>query len=153
MRPWPIGSTIAPSKKHTAWRIQVGARLFGSTNAPKAFKELDIGADHDDSIQLPDLEGKPVPSKYADVLQWTPEWTKWPDFERVAVLLEVRGCTVAGLFLKLFCLLQTMWLNHTIKTLWPVYNEAIAKMAMEQAKPQIDAALKGVSIAVSRCMR
>lgn len=41
--------------------------------------------------------------------------------------------------------MQTMWLNHAIKTLWPVYNEAIAKMAMEQAKPQIDAALKGVS--------
>lgn len=38
-----------------------------------------------------------------------------------------------------------MWLNRAIKTLWPVYNEAIAKMAIEQAKPQIDAALKGVS--------
>lgn len=38
-----------------------------------------------------------------------------------------------------------MWLNHAIATLWPVYNEAIAKMAIEQAKPQIDAALKGVS--------
>ena len=41
--------------------------------------------------------------------------------------------------------LQTMWLNNAIKTLWPVYNEAIVKMATEQAKPQIDAALKGVS--------
>lgn len=40
---------------------------------------------------------------------------------------------------------QTMWLNRAISTLWPVYNEAIAKMAIEQAKPQIDAALKGVS--------
>ena len=38
-----------------------------------------------------------------------------------------------------------MWLNRAISTLWPVYNEAIAKMAIEQAKPQIDAALKGVS--------
>ena len=38
-----------------------------------------------------------------------------------------------------------MWVNRAIKTLWPVYNEAIAKMAIEQAKPQIDAALKGVS--------
>lgn len=37
-----------------------------------------------------------------------------------------------------------MWLNNAVKTLWPVYNEAIAKMAIEQAKPQIDAALKGV---------
>lgn len=57
--------------------------MFGNTKAPQAFKELDISADHDDSIQLPDLEGKPVPSKFAEVLQWTPEWTKWPDYERV----------------------------------------------------------------------
>lgn len=58
--------------------------------------------------------------------------------------LLCRNC--CWLFQTQSCLLQTMWLNHTIKTLWPVYNEAIAKMAMEQAKPQIDAALKGVSI-------
>ena len=42
-----------------------------------------------------------------------------------------------------------MWLNRAIKTLWPVYNETIAKMAIEQAKPQIDAALKGVGLFVS----
>ena len=71
--------------------FQAGARFFGSTNAPKAFRELDIKADHDDSVQLPDLEGKAVPSKYADVLQWTPEWTTWPDFERVCL------CAVAAM--------------------------------------------------------
>lgn len=41
-----------------------------------------------------------------------------------------------------------MWLNNVIKTLWPDLNIAIAKMAIEQAKPQIDAALKGVSFAM-----
>lgn len=47
---------------------------------------------------------------------------------------------------KLFNASQTMWLNTAIRTMWPVYNEIIAKMAIEQAKPQIDAALKGVKL-------
>lgn len=105
--------------------VAAGARFFGTTKATETFKELDISADHDDSIEIPDMEGRPVPASAADVLPWTPEWTKWPDYER------------------------TMWLNRAIKTLWPVYNEAIAKMAIEQAKPQIDAALKGVPVVQS----
>lgn len=30
------------------------------------------------------MEGRPVPASAADVLPWTPEWTKWPDYERVS---------------------------------------------------------------------
>lgn len=63
---------------------QAGARFFGTTKATETFKELDISADQDSSIEIPDMEGRPVPASAADVLPWTPEWTKWPDFERVS---------------------------------------------------------------------
>lgn len=102
--------------------LAAGARYFSTTKATETYKELDISADHDNSVQIPDMEGRPVPASASDVLPWTPEWTKWPDYER------------------------TMWLNNAVKTLWPVYNEAIAKMAIEQAKPQIDAALEGIPV-------
>lgn len=63
--------------------LQAGAKYFGTTKATETYKELDISADHDDSVQIPDMEGRPVPASAADVLPWTPEWTKWPDYERV----------------------------------------------------------------------
>ena len=92
------------------------------------------------------MEGRPVPASASDVLPWTPEWTKWPDYERVCIAQtqlywDTRQFTPCE---TNTCCLQTMWLNNAVKTLWPVYNEAIAKMAIEQAKPQIDAALEGV---------
>lgn len=102
--------------------LAAGAKYFGTTKATETYKELDISADHNDDIEIPDMSGRPVPASASDVLPWTPEWTKWPDYER------------------------TMWLNNVIKTLWPDLNIAIAKMAIEQAKPQIDAALKGVPV-------
>lgn len=43
-------------------------------------------------------------------------------------------------------LLQTLWLNHAVTTLWPFYNKAVAKLVLEQAKPQIDEAIKPVSL-------
>ena len=51
------------------------------------------------------------------------------------------------------CLLQTLWLNHAVTTLWPYYNKAVAKMVLEQAKPQIDEAIKpvGLCLYISGC--
>ena len=43
-------------------------------------------------------------------------------------------------------LLQTLWLNHAVTTLWPFYNKAVAKLVLEQAKPQIDEAIKPVGL-------
>jgi len=65
--------------------LQAGARYFGTTKATETYKELDISADNDDSVQIPDMEGRPVPASASDVLPWTPEWTKWPDYERVCI--------------------------------------------------------------------
>ena len=44
------------------------------------------------------------------------------------------------------CLSQTLWLNHAVTTLWPYYNKAVAKMVLEQAKPQIDEAIEPVGL-------
>ena len=51
------------------------------------------------------------------------------------------------------CLLQTLWLNHAVTTLWPYYNKAVAKLVLEQAKPQIDEAIKpvGLGLYISGC--
>ena len=50
-------------------------------------------------------------------------------------------------------LLQTLWLNHAVTTLWPFYNKAVAKLVLEQAKPQIDEAIKpvGLCLYISGC--
>ncbi|DBA90530.1 TPA: hypothetical protein ACH3X1_003782 [Trebouxia sp. C0004] len=69
--------------------LAAGARYFSTTKATETYKELDISADHDDSVQIPDMEGRPVPASASDVLPWTPEWTKWPDYERIPVVQAV----------------------------------------------------------------
>ena len=46
-------------------------------------------------------------------------------------------------------LLQTLWLNHAVTTLWPYYNKAVAKLVLEQAKTQIDEAIKPVGMCLS----
>ena len=33
---------------------------------------------------------------------------------------------------------QVTWMNHILTTLWPHYNQAIGKMVLESAKPQIE---------------
>ena len=85
--------------------MQAGARLFGTTKATETFKELDISADRDDSVEIPDMEGRPVPASSADVLPWTPEWTKWPDYERVSSCLchATAAVSAANYFQTICC--------------------------------------------------
>jgi hypothetical protein len=99
--------------------IYVGARLFGKKNRVGSYSQYGIDADADPEVQPRVNAGKPIPADLTGILEMLPKWITWPDYEK------------------------TMWMNHAMQILWPYYNKAVAKMVIEQAKPQIDAAIKG----------
>lgn len=72
---------------------------------------LDITADLDDDVPVPNLAGKPVPASSRKFLDFAPPWTKWPDYDRV------------------------LFVNSIIRTLWPYYNAAIGKIAVDATVP------------------
>jgi len=90
-----------------------GTRLFAKMFRVMDLTRFDVKADYDDKIPVPQSQGKPVPAKYRQFLQYFPMWATTPDFYRVA------------------------WMNNVMKTLWPQMNQAIGKMILETAAPQM----------------
>jgi len=62
-------------------------------------------------VPVPNLAGKPVPASSRKFLDFAPPWTKWPDYDRV------------------------LFVNSIIRTLWPYYNAAIGKIAVDATVP------------------
>jgi len=88
--------------------VTVGSVIFGSTDA-KCFKHLDEAADSNAA------DGAvPKGNEVREILELSPHWTKWPDYERVA------------------------WMNRMIATLWPHYNQAVANIVHETVTPILD---------------
>ena len=42
------------------------------------------------------------------------------------------------------CMLQVLWMNTTLKIMWPYYNQAIGQQVLEQTGPIIAEQLKPV---------
>lgn len=68
-------------------------------------------------------------SDVREILELSPHWTKWPDYERVR--------QVTQRYLSLF-LLQVAWINRLIAALWPHYNHAIANIVHETVTPILE---------------
>lgn len=62
-------------------------------------------------MPVPNLAGKPVPASSRKFLDFAPPWTKWPDYDRV------------------------LFVNSIVRTLWPYYNAAIGKIAVDATAP------------------
>lgn len=62
-------------------------------------------------MPVPNLNGKPVPASSRKFLDFAPPWTKWPDYDRV------------------------LFVNSIVRTLWPYYNAAIGKIAVDATVP------------------
>ena len=64
--------------------MQAGTKFLVKYFAQPDLKHLDIRADYDDSVPVPDTHGKPVPAKYRDFVTYFPNWVTMPDFYRVS---------------------------------------------------------------------
>lgn len=63
--------------------LQGGTRLFAKMFRVMDLTRFDVKADYDDKIPVPQSQGKPVPAKYRQFLQYFPMWATTPDFYRV----------------------------------------------------------------------
>lgn len=100
--------------------ISVGSLLFAKKQ-PKDFTFLDVDMDG----ELVDDGGQttgPVPRDLREALEFTPMWTRWPDYERVA------------------------WINYTIRVLWPHYNKAITEMVAQQLEPALTEQVRKIGV-------
>ncbi|CAD7700524.1 unnamed protein product [Ostreobium quekettii] len=98
--------------------VGVGSLLFGNTDS-KSYSHLDERADRDDNVAEAVPRG-PIRKDMRQVLELSPAWTKWPDYERVA------------------------WVNRMIATLWPHYDRAIAQIVDETVTPVLAEVAKGI---------
>ena len=69
------------------------------------FRHLDIEADLDDTVEEP-KRGAPISNDIRRVLELSPAWTKWPDYERVS---DVSGFGLRPELATLLCLLAVLW--------------------------------------------
>lgn len=97
----------------------VGLALSPRSRRPDVSR-LDISADLDEAVPVPNLAGKPVPAGSRKFLDYAPLWAKWPDVH------------------------QVLFVNRIIRTLWPRYNAAIGKIATDVAGPILDDICKKV---------
>ncbi|KAK9787262.1 hypothetical protein WJX73_001203 [Symbiochloris irregularis] len=89
--------------------------LFRNAIPLPDLSEFSVSADGDEKIQrYTQRDGETVPASMRRYLPYAPDWTSWPDFQRVT------------------------WMNHMLKTFWPWYNKAIGQMILEQMKPMMD---------------
>lgn len=100
--------------------VSVGSLVFGSKDK-KSFSHLDVAADGDESVREPTCQG-PIKSDMRQVLELSPAWTKWPDYERVA------------------------WVNRMIESLWPHYNKAVADIVYGTVTPVLANVAKGIAL-------
>mmetsp|Transcript_21148 Transcript_21148/g.58683 ORF Transcript_21148/g.58683 Transcript_21148/m.58683 type:complete len:654 (+) Transcript_21148:121-2082(+) len=102
--------------------ISLGTFLF-SKRQPRDFAFLDVemetGSMRDRRANAP---SGPVPKDLREALEFTPMWTRWPDYERVA------------------------WVNYAIKVLWPHYNKAITEMVAKEMVPHLSKAVQQVGV-------
>ncbi|KAK9915888.1 hypothetical protein WJX75_005707 [Coccomyxa subellipsoidea] len=99
--------------------ISVGNILFPGKIPEKDLSSFSLEADSDDTVPMPapvkdgNVQGKP-----RDFLPYAPAWAKHPDYDRV------------------------LWMNTTLRTMWPYYNHAVGQQVLEQVNPIIAEQLK-----------
>ncbi len=59
---------------------QVGSLIYAA-DRPKSYKHIIESADKDDNIRFPAVAN--ITPKMRELLQLEPEWTFWPDYDRV----------------------------------------------------------------------
>eukprot|EP00210_Caulerpa_lentillifera_P009648 g9204.t1 len=96
--------------------VTVGSIIF-SSKATRDFRHLDQAADGSHTTGA-----GPKPSEAREILELSPHWTKWPDYERVA------------------------WINRMIATLWPHYNAAVADIISSSVKPVLEDTCRNVRV-------
>lgn len=99
-------TTLPPSKQ-----TQITNLVLSPFSRRPDVSRLDISADLDDDVPVPNLAGKPVPASSRKFLDFAPPWTTWPDYDRV------------------------LFVNSIVRTLWPYYNAAIGKIAVDATVP------------------
>ena len=67
---------------------QLGAAVF-SGDRPKDYKYITEAADRDDNIRTPASAN--ITDKMRGIIPLTPEWTTWPDYDRVRARLRPRA--------------------------------------------------------------
>lgn len=92
--------------------LTIGAFLFRVAVRQRSYARLDVSADFDDSIPEPST-GRHVKKKLTKLLNFTAEWVRMPDYERL------------------------IWFNQTINTLWPHIGKVMYKQALAQAGPAL----------------
>lgn len=111
----PKMTTHARGRSH---RPSLNPQAVGLALSPRSRRpdvsRLDISADLDDAVPVPNLAGKPVPAGSRKFLDYAPLWAKWPDVS------------------------QVLFVNRIIRTLWPRYNAAIGKIATDVAGPILE---------------
>ncbi|EIE27098.1 hypothetical protein COCSUDRAFT_45729 [Coccomyxa subellipsoidea C-169] len=99
--------------------ISVGNLIFPGKLPEKDLHKFSLEADNDDTIPMPpaakdgNVQGKP-----RNFLPYAPAWAKHPDYDRV------------------------LWMNTTLRTMWPYYNHAVGQQVLEQVNPIIAEQLK-----------
>ena len=65
--------------------MQAGTKFLLNYFGGVDLQHLDIKADYDESVPVPDLGDKPVPAKYRQFVPYFPFWVTMPDFYRVTL--------------------------------------------------------------------
>eukprot|EP00884_Botryococcus_braunii_P012218 jgi/Botrbrau1/20998/Bobra.0144s0016.1 len=100
--------------------ILIGNLFFSKKESPGDLSRLDISADLDERVPMPEWEPKPIPANHRRLLEYAPLWIKWPDHDRV------------------------IWMNVLLKHLWPYENYGVGAMVAQQAKQPIEDVIKKV---------
>lgn len=106
----PRASPTSPPHPPPRLQLANAALAHRSSRRPDVGR-LDISADLDESVPVPNLAGKPVPDSSRRFLNYAPLWLKDPDVN------------------------QTLFINRILRTLWPRINAGAGKMVAEMVPP------------------
>lgn len=80
----------APPPAHPPLSAQLGSMIF-KQDLPRDYNFITEAADKDDNVRVPAVAT--VDTEMRNLLPLTPEWTTWPDYDRVSVQTAAPGRT------------------------------------------------------------